>query len=85
MDPRAHPTPRPKDRPSRRRRRLRRHHRRLKRLLVDGRRVLVEPGGMVEVAVRELGAVVVSVEERPASFPGAETDELPASLKLAGS
>jgi hypothetical protein len=34
-------------------------------LLEDGRLVLVEPGGMVEIALDELGAKIVEVQTHP--------------------
>jgi hypothetical protein len=59
MNVRAHASPNIPPQPARRKRRLR--HRRLRRVRAQTESVSVEPGGMVDIAVRELGAVIVSV------------------------
>ena len=59
MNVRAHASPNIPSQPARRKRRLR--HRRLRRVRAQTESVPVEPGGMVDIAVRELGAVIVSV------------------------
>ena len=59
MNVRAHASPNLPPHPARRKRRLR--HRRLRRVRAQTESVPVEPGGMVDIAVRELGAVIVRV------------------------
>jgi len=61
MNVRPHGSPHPTPGSASRKRRLRHRRARRMRVQIESRSIPVEPGGMVDVALRELGAVLVRV------------------------